>query len=360
MHVCLICVEIFAWGKYGGFGKATRIIGRELVKRGVQVSAVVPRRGGQLAIENLDGMRVYSFSNSEILSSIDIYRSIDADIYHSQEPSLGTYLARIAAPRRKHLVTFRDTRNWQDWITELKLPSVNRIQVILNYLYEDNYLVGKAVREADGRYAASKLLIPKARSKYRLEEGPEFLPTPVEVPEKLEKSATPTVCFVSRWDRRKRPEKYFELARQFPEVQFVAIGTSRDKKWDQYLRNKYGDIDNLQMTGFIDQFESDAHSEVLGKSWVMVNTSAREGLPNSFIEACAHKCALLSAVDPDEFASNFGLWVKDDDFGKGLRELLTNERWMKQAHHGYEYVLHNFEINKAMDSHLATYHQFSK
>ena len=45
--ICLICVEIFAWGKYGGFGKATRIIGRELVKRGYDVYAVVPRREDQ-------------------------------------------------------------------------------------------------------------------------------------------------------------------------------------------------------------------------------------------------------------------------------------------------------------------------
>jgi len=45
MRVCLICVEIFAWGKYGGFGRATRLIGRELAKRGVEVFAVVPRKG---------------------------------------------------------------------------------------------------------------------------------------------------------------------------------------------------------------------------------------------------------------------------------------------------------------------------
>ena len=33
MKVCLISTEIFAWGKYGGFGRATRMIGGELVKR---------------------------------------------------------------------------------------------------------------------------------------------------------------------------------------------------------------------------------------------------------------------------------------------------------------------------------------
>jgi len=33
MRVCFICVEIFAWGKYGGFGRATRTFGRELAKK---------------------------------------------------------------------------------------------------------------------------------------------------------------------------------------------------------------------------------------------------------------------------------------------------------------------------------------
>jgi len=62
MKICLICVEIFAWGKYGGFGRATRMIGRELVKRGLDVYAVVPRRQGQKSVENLDGIMVLGFS----------------------------------------------------------------------------------------------------------------------------------------------------------------------------------------------------------------------------------------------------------------------------------------------------------
>jgi len=35
VHICLVAVEIFGCGKYGGFGRATRIIGRELAKRGI-------------------------------------------------------------------------------------------------------------------------------------------------------------------------------------------------------------------------------------------------------------------------------------------------------------------------------------
>ena len=98
MHICLVAVEIFAWGKYGGFGRATRTIGRELVKRGITVSAVVPRRADQGRIENLDGIQVHGVTLSDLLSGGRPYQRLDADIYHSQEPSLGTYLAQHAQP----------------------------------------------------------------------------------------------------------------------------------------------------------------------------------------------------------------------------------------------------------------------
>lgn len=359
MRICLISVEIFAWGKYGGFGRATRIIGRELVKRGVEVTAVVPRRGEQKPVEELDGIRVLSFKPREVLSATRLFRQADADVYHSEEPSLGTYLAMRAMPGRKHIVTFRDPRDPEDWRTEFRLPSLNPAQVIANWLYEDNGLVRRAVRRADGWYAAAGLVIPKARLKYKLSADPKFLPTPVEIPEKIEKAPTPTVCFVSRWDKRKRPEIFFELAKAFPEVHFVAAGQSRNLEWDQYLRSTYGSLPNLELPGFIDQFRSNELSRLLGRSWILANTAAREGLPNAFIEAAAHGCAILSAVDPDGFASRFGCQVKDDDFVTGLRSLLHGDRWRALAEAGYNYVRETFALERAIDRHLSIYERLA-
>ena len=360
MRVCLIAVEIFAWGKYGGFGRATRLIGRELARRGVSVSAVVPRRQGQRPVEELDGIRVYGFAKNELPGVSNLFQLVDADIYHSEEPSLGTYLAQRAMPDRKHIITFRDTRDAQDWRTEFRLPSLNPAQVIANWLYEDNWLVRRAVRRADRCFAAAHLLIPKARAKYRLEADPEFLPTPVSLPGKIVKAAQPTVCFVSRWDRRKRPEIFFELARAFPLVHFVAAGKSRDEAYDRSLRSRYGNLPNLEMPGFIDQFRTDDLSQLLGKSWIMVNTAAREGLPNAFIEAAAHGCALLSAVDPDGFASRFGYHAQQDDFVQGLETLLQNNRWQQLAAQGYEYVSQVFALDVAIQRHLEIYQQLSE
>lgn len=357
MKICFTCVEIFAWGKYGGFGRATRIIGRELVKRGIKVFAVVPRRKGQKRVERLDGITVMSFLPYYPWSSKKLYRICDADIYHSSEPSYGTYLAMKEMPDKKHIVTFRDPRDFQDWKMEYELPSLNRLQVIHNYFYENNFLVRSCINRMDGVYTIGKYLIPKVKSMYGLKFDPKFLPTPVSVPDKIEKASTPTVCFLARMDRRKRPEIFFELAKIFPHVKFIAVGKSRDKNWGNYLKKTYSHLSNLEMTGFVDQFSSILHSEILEKSWIMVNAATREALPNAFLEAAAHKCAILSAVDPDSFASQFGYHVKDNDFARGIKFLITNDRWREQGEKGYEYVKETFETDLAIDQHISVYNQ---
>lgn len=357
MRICFVCVEIFAWGKYGGFGRATRIIGRELSKRGIDVYAVVPRRSGQNAVEELDGTTVLSFTPYSPVSSWDLYKKCDADIYHSQEPSFGTFLAMKAMPNRKHVVTFRDPKDILDWKVEFLHPSRSRLRVMFNYLYQDNFLVKRAVRRADGVFCAAEYLIPKVKLNYDLRTDPFFLPTPVVVPDKVEKASNPTVCFLARWDKRKRPELFFELARSFPRVKFVAVGEAQDKKLDRYFRETYSKLPNLEMTGFIDQFSTNQLSSILEKSWILVNTSLREGLPVSFLEAAANRCAILSGMDSDGFPSKFGYCAKDDNFIEGLEFLLKNERWRRRGEDGYKYVRETFEIKKTIDKHVDVYEE---
>jgi glycosyltransferase involved in cell wall biosynthesis len=355
LHICLISVEIFAWGKYGGFGRATRTIGRELVKRGFQVSAIVPRRSGQNEIEFLDGIKVLGFDYRKPFEMLKIFKDCDADIYHSQEPSLGTYIAQKTHPDKKHVVTFRDTRLLADWITEFRLPSLNKYQVLFNWFYEDNLLVHDAVRKADKCYVASKLLTTRAKKKYKLQNTPEFLPTPVVIPTIINKDPKPTVCYIARWDRRKRPELMIGLANSHPHVHFIMAGSSRDRIYDQELRGKFSKLPNIELTGFINQFESDRHSSIFARSWILINTAAREGLPNSFIEACAHKCAILSSVDPDGFSSQFGYFSAEDDFSEGLKFLLQDNRWKELGQKGYNYVNEFFSLDKAIERHINVY-----
>ena len=355
MRICLISTEIFAWGKHGGFGRATRTIGRELAKRGHDVLAVVPRRGAQRPVEELDGITVLGFSPHNPLSATACLRRADAQIYHSCEPSFPSWLAMRAMPDRRHMVTFRDPRDWRDWRMELALPSLSRLQVAHNFLFEHNFLTNRCIRRMDAVFTIAKYLVPKVRRMYGLDHDPVFLPTPVALPARVVKAERPTVCYVARLDRRKRPRLFLDLARQFPDVRFIAMGKSRDKAWDAQLRRDYGCIPNLSLLGFVDQFGGEAHAAVLNESWIMVNTATREALPNAFLEAAAHRCAILSFVDPDGFASRFGYAARDDEFAKGLRFLLADDRWRERGQRGHAYVADLFDLERAMDRHEAIY-----
>jgi glycosyltransferase involved in cell wall biosynthesis len=360
MKVCLISVEIFAWGKHGGFGKATRLIGGELVKRGIEVFAVIPRRGHQHPVEILDGITVLSFNRFKPWEAAALLRRCNADIYHSQEPSFATFLAQWVMPDRKHVVTSRDPRELTDWLIELLHPSLNRLQVFANYLYEDNPLVRRAVRRADRVFCAAEFLQRKTARKYRLHRPPETLPTPVVIPPEPAKSERPTVCYLARWDRRKRPELFLELARRFPEVRFIAVGRSRDAEFERRLRVRYADLPNLEMPGHLDPFDANGLSSILSPSWVMVNTAIREGLPNAFLEAAAHGCAILSRVDPDGFTSRFGLVAPDDDFAAGLARLIEDQRWREYGERARAYVGAKYELESVVDRHLAIYQEMLK
>lgn len=356
MRICLICTEFFGWGASGGFGYATRVLGRELVKRGIDVCAAVPQpRGTDETSLTIDGVRIYGFPRLSFLKSADIYRSCDADIYHSMEPSLGTYIAMKAMPERKHLASLQDPRTTRDWLIEFRHSTLSKLKLISTFFYYENYFTRWAIRHADLVCCPAKFLIPKSRKKFHLDIDPVFMPTPTFIPENVTKAETPTVCFVGRWDRRKRPELFFDLAKTFPTVNFVAVGKSQDQKYENELRHKYKNLSNLEMTGFINQFEVDCLSKIYGRSWILANTAAREGLPNTFFEACGHRCAILSSSDPDGFASQFGRLVTNEDFAGGLEFLLKDQCWKEQGQRGYEYVKQNYDISAATNYQIEQY-----
>lgn len=359
LRVCLSCVELFGVGVYGGFGRATRFIGRELARRGVEVTIVVPHRTTDRSTSyTLDGMRVFEFNPRKPWSAVRLFRDADADVYHSQDTSLGSAVAMLAAPRRRHIVTFRDPLDEADWRIETHTgdgrPPGWRMRLYRAYI--DNPLVRLAVAKADARFCAARFLAAKAVTMYGLAEPPAFLPTPVDVPDRVVKAARPTVCFVGRWHRRKRPEQFFELAGQFPDVDFIAVGGGgADPTEDARLRALASRLPNLEAPGIIDQFQSNALSEILARSWILVNTSSREGLPTTFLEAAAHRCAILSYADPDGFASRFGCRVGERPLAAGLEWLLERDRWRACGDRARTFIQGVFDTDTAIAAHLDAY-----
>lgn len=325
------------------------MLGRELVKRGVKVSAVIARRHGQRELEQVDGIAVYGYPPESPLRAATLCRECDADIYHSLDPSMSTALAAAVQRNRRHVVTIRAPHAW---LHEFRSPG--RASLAGECIRTENPLVWLAVHRADQLLCASEDLVHWARTKYRVRE-PLFLPTPVAVPRRVQKGNTPTVCFMGGWRRYQRPELFFDLARRFPAVTFVAVGKSRDRQYDASLRREYGSLPNLHMTGLIDPFRSDALANILSESWIMVSTGARPGLPDACVEGAAHRCAILSDTDPDGFASRFGYHATDHDLAAGLDTLLANDAWRELGERGHDHVLERFETGRVMERYMDVY-----
>ena len=80
------------------------------------VKAVVPRpRETEGPGALLDGIRVHAYARGDLASCRRLLVACDADVYHTQEPNLGTWIASRALPDRLHVVTARDPRSWSDW-----------------------------------------------------------------------------------------------------------------------------------------------------------------------------------------------------------------------------------------------------
>jgi glycosyltransferase involved in cell wall biosynthesis len=286
-----------------------------------------------------------------------LFQTRGAAVFHSHEPSLAAALAMWAVPRGAHVVTCRDTRLFKDWIVEMKSwLRDGSLRTLMTWPYENNPWVRRAVRRADGVWCSNEFSRTLAQRKFGLERMPGFLPSPLAIPAPCAKRSRPTVCWLGRWDSRKRPHLFFALAERFPGVDFVAMGKGRTEANEVDVRSRWARLPNLTLSGLVDQFaEPERFWSILGGSWILVNTALREGLPRSFLEAAGQGCAILSRVDPDGFASRFGHRVDDDDFAAGLARLLEGDRWRALGESARRHVAATHALEVAVDRHLEAY-----
>ena len=376
LKVCFLVSDIFNWGKFGGYGKLTRDIGTELAKRNVPVTVAIPKSGNQRTFERLDGMKIIGYPKlpfkMQYLSFFLTYRLLaDSDIFHSTGESVYSYFAIKSRPEKKHIITFQDPRDQNDWEEIYSVPNTTDKKVL--EIWKDDLeafkiktktfsrklgekMEYKAVRQADALYCQAKYLGAKVKSMYDLEYKPEFLPNPIYMPQKeIEKADAPTVCFLGRLDIIKRPWIFFDLAKEFPEIKFIVMGKSHYLQITEKIVNHYSGIKNLEFRGWcLDKDKND----VLEKSWILVNTSIHECLPISFLEALSYKCALLSCQNPDNLTSDYGMKADLYDFESfknGLEKLIHNNSWQKKADRGYDYVKEIHEVSKVIRKHMEIY-----
>jgi glycosyltransferase involved in cell wall biosynthesis len=364
MRICFIVSEYFEWGQLGGYGTITRALAEGLVQRGHQVFALVPKRTKEAKLHQPDvgeiaGVTVIGLPHSYLarIGRRHLYRMPAADIYVNVDARFDSWLAMKLNPKARHCIWFIDPMDFDTfWSRHNEDPgnAGNLEKLRMKLVFETLQFFGRrAVRGADILLAQSQQGCEIAHELFRTSEPVLFAPNPVDVPEgTIEKAPAPVVLFLGRFDWQKQPGTFFTLAPKFPDVQFVAAGAASDPSVDRELRERFAGIPNLSLPGVVRGAEKTA---LLRRSWILCNTSLREGLPRSFQEALAHRCAILSALDPDSYVSRFGYHARDRDFQTGLRSLLEENRWRALGDAGHEAIRATHGCEHAIDTHESIY-----
>lgn len=364
-RVCIVSTEYSGLGSGGGFGVGSRLIAEGLAEKGLEVFVAMPRKEGQGLIQQVGPVTVLSYPSTlytgleRVRQYAGIYAEINADVYHSQEPSLGTHLAQLAMPHKVHAVTFRDPRSIEDWRKQWGDRGPLGWWHDFRFLRQYDREVGRAVRDADGLFTKAWSLAEKAQRVFRLKAQVGFLPDPIKIEVgRVSKGKDPTVCFLGRWDGIKRVGLFLELARQNQNVKFICAGSSTDDvDMDARIRAEARRLRNVELPGWV---TGETKAEILGQSWILANTSTKEGLPVSYLEAAADGCAILAHANTDEFATKFGYWARRGDLGdfcEGLSYLLEERRWKSLGDRARQYVLSTYEAGHAIEAHIDAYNQ---
>ena len=176
----------------------------------------------------------------------------------------------------------------------------------------------------------------------------DILPNIIDIePGEITKSEKPTVAFLARLDPYKRPWLFTELARNFPEVEFIFLGKAHFEGEGAWAPENLPD--NVSLMGHVGEEEK---IKILSAAWVLINTSIHEGLAVSFQEALKCETPILSSVNPEDVVSRFGIYVGRWDgsgmegmpkFIEGLTKLLEDHElrtrlgkegreWVSQTH----------------------------
>jgi len=360
LKVLLVADEYFSWGVYGGFGYFTRKLARELLKKNVEVEVIVQRISNlQKPIgetELIDGVPVTTLPRKKLskIKQKKLYET-DADIIHSQCGMYDTYLTFKRNRGKAKIITVQDLR------TKEETDSYAHLEKTSGYPWYKRLWAryvrscfNKAMKNADVVACHARLLFPKVKKIFNVESS-IMLPNFIDVPQgSIKKSNKPSVVWLARLDAIKQPELCFKLAEDTPDVDFYILGDAHKayKRTVERLIQRYKGAKNLHLLGFQ---SGEVKETILSKSWILINTSAYECLPVSFLEALAHKCAILSTRNPDDYTVNFGAWCSTDNLKNGLKWLLDNDRWRELGEKGYEQAKSIHSTEKGIEAHINLY-----
>jgi len=162
-----------------------------------------------------------------------------------------------------------------------------------------------------------------------------------------------TILWVGRSADFKKPYRFLDMARRFPQEQFIMIcqRATSDNDYESLIEQA-NKVTNLK---FIKRVPFNETDNYFLNARVYVNTSDSEGFPNTFVQAGKCAAAILSyKVNPDNFLGKYDCGISCDAdpqiFSDSLAELLKEEKFHKFGANGRKYVEQQHDIAKIVNN----------
>ncbi|MBI2855210.1 MAG: glycosyltransferase family 4 protein [Chloroflexi bacterium] len=311
----------------GGAERQQVLLGRELQKRGFEVSFVVLDHG-QAAVEMRDGIKVIKSVKADVVSGrfrrvlslvqrylvgmVLLWRSLakaDADIYFQKMvgPSSALGVLFCWLKRRKFIYAVS---------AEHELAEVNTAPLPSRVLAKTTIRKASCI-VAQTRHQQAMLRDTFGRNSVLIKN---ICPVPQEIPKAIE---PPVVLWVATVRRLKRPELFFELARQIPQARFQMVGgpaADEDCSYYEDIKAQAQNLSNLEFVGFVPQHAVDSF---FSRAAMLICTSESEGFSNTFLQAWGNCIPVVTLdADPDELICSLKLGLHS----RSLKHLVTDVR----------------------------------
>lgn len=226
-----------------------------------------------------------------------------------------------------------------------KEPNIKRKILRGSNLSIGNY----GIKKADAIVVQTKTQQNLLIKNYGLESIiiPNGHPIPVG---QFKKEYPPIIVWVANIKKIKQPELFIKLARDLKDQKssFIMIGKPEVSDYGRKIEEMISATPNLQYLG---EVSNDEVKKIIAKSSILVNTSVREGLPNTYIEAWMRETPVVTInCDPDGIIGDKGLGVKTGDYDKlvkTVRDLLHNHNLIeKMGRQARKHSVEAYDINK--------------
>jgi glycosyltransferase involved in cell wall biosynthesis len=344
--------------KLGGAQVQQVLIGRELVKRGYVVT-FIDFDYGQNDIEYIDGIQVIKsvspYDNrgnvvtylKNMRKLLRAFEAADADIVYQRSGITFFPLLFSKIYSKKYIYSLSHDKRAERGMVKsfLKLNFFDLIESI------DAYFNIKFSDKIIAQSLLQKEMILKNFNKESILIRSAFSCDDEKNCENI-KADKPLVIWVATLRDWKNPQLFLDIAKKVENIQFYLIGgPSENACIYNSIKEESEKIPNLEFLGFIPYNDIEKY---FSKAWLFVNTSEKEGFPNTFLQSWAYCTPVISyKVNPDNIIETEGIGFISENVDEIAREIifLTNnyEVIKKMGQKGRDYVHREHNLLRITD-----------